>query len=255
MHLLGVLWLALSAFNAVGGLFLLILGSALFPHLREMQGVPPDVPVGFLIRLFSMLGVIVLAKRRLADSSPDGDYCSARPGADVRTCAGVYLAIRYTVRHGARRLHAVGIAVQSVAAGIRRLGHGAGERQRPRAGGTTDVSKRDERVNDSAATPLENAAHVINAAKRPPKNRAYLIILDDTMFPHDVRGRLARTPEADEVFVREKCSSFTEIIDIPARVLSSDAIRLTHRSGVDSNLQPGAAQGARRGDPEMGNVR
>jgi hypothetical protein len=62
VHLLGVLWLALSAFNAVGGLFLLILGSALFPHLHEMQVVPPDVPVGFLTSLFSMLGVIVLAK-------------------------------------------------------------------------------------------------------------------------------------------------------------------------------------------------
>ena len=38
VHLLGVLWLALSAFNAVGGLFLLILGSALFPHLHENAG-------------------------------------------------------------------------------------------------------------------------------------------------------------------------------------------------------------------------
>ena len=61
-HLLGVLWLALSAFNAVGGLFLLILGSALFPHLHEMKGVPPDVPTGFLTSLFTALGIIALAK-------------------------------------------------------------------------------------------------------------------------------------------------------------------------------------------------
>lgn len=61
-HLLGVLWLALSAFNAVGGLFLLILGSALFPHLHEMKGLPPDVPSGFLTSLFNTLGIIVLAK-------------------------------------------------------------------------------------------------------------------------------------------------------------------------------------------------
>ncbi len=61
-HLLGILWLAISAFNALGGLFLLILGNTLFPHLREMKGVPPDVPVGFLTALFTTLGVIVLAK-------------------------------------------------------------------------------------------------------------------------------------------------------------------------------------------------
>jgi len=62
LHLLGVLWFALSAFNALGGLFLLILGSALFPHLREIKGVPPDVPVGFLTSLFTTLGIVVLAK-------------------------------------------------------------------------------------------------------------------------------------------------------------------------------------------------
>lgn len=62
VHLLGILWFALSALNALGGLFLLILGSTLFPHLREMRGVPPDVPVGFLTSLFTTLGIVVLAK-------------------------------------------------------------------------------------------------------------------------------------------------------------------------------------------------
>lgn len=62
VHLLGILWLAMSAFNAVGGLILLILGNALFPHLREMKDVPPDVPTGFLTALFTTLGIIVLAK-------------------------------------------------------------------------------------------------------------------------------------------------------------------------------------------------
>ena len=41
---------------------LLVLGNALFPHLREMRDVPPDVPTGFLTALFTTLGVIVLAK-------------------------------------------------------------------------------------------------------------------------------------------------------------------------------------------------
>jgi len=62
LNLLGILWFALSAFNGVGGLFLMILGTALFPHLREMRGVPRDVPTGFLTSLFSTLGMIVLAK-------------------------------------------------------------------------------------------------------------------------------------------------------------------------------------------------
>jgi len=62
VHLLGILWFALSALNALGGLFLLLLGNTLFPHLREIKGVPPDVPVSFLTSLFTTLGIIVLAK-------------------------------------------------------------------------------------------------------------------------------------------------------------------------------------------------
>jgi len=62
IHLLAILWFALSAFNALAGMFLLILGTSLFPHLHEMKGVPPDVPIGFLTALFSTLGIIVLAK-------------------------------------------------------------------------------------------------------------------------------------------------------------------------------------------------
>lgn len=62
VHLLGILWLAMSALNAVGGLVLLILGNVFFPHLREMQGVPADVPVGFLSALMTTLGIVVLAK-------------------------------------------------------------------------------------------------------------------------------------------------------------------------------------------------
>jgi hypothetical protein len=62
VHLLGVLWLALSAFNVVGGLVLLILGTTFFPHLHNMTNVPPDVPVGFLSALFCTLGALVLAK-------------------------------------------------------------------------------------------------------------------------------------------------------------------------------------------------
>ena len=64
-HLLGILWLALSALNTVGGLVLLILGGTFFPHLREMGVAPPNVPVGFLSSLMTTLGILVLAKSAL----------------------------------------------------------------------------------------------------------------------------------------------------------------------------------------------
>jgi amino acid transporter len=62
VHLLAILWLAFSAFNTLGGLVLLVLGNAVFPHLHEMKDVPSDVPTGFLTALFTTLGIIVLAK-------------------------------------------------------------------------------------------------------------------------------------------------------------------------------------------------
>ena len=61
VHLLGIMWLAMSAFNAVGGVVLYILANTLFAHLHEM-GAPPDAPVGFLRPLLSVLGILVLAK-------------------------------------------------------------------------------------------------------------------------------------------------------------------------------------------------
>ena len=61
VHLLGILWLALSALNAAGGLILIVVGSTLFSHLHEM-GAPPEVPTGFLSSIVSTLGILVLAK-------------------------------------------------------------------------------------------------------------------------------------------------------------------------------------------------
>jgi hypothetical protein len=65
IRLLGILWLALSALNAVAGVVLFIIGNTVFAHLHEMGGVPPDVPAGFLHSLFSTIGVLVLAKAAL----------------------------------------------------------------------------------------------------------------------------------------------------------------------------------------------
>jgi hypothetical protein len=61
VHLLGILWLAVSAFNAVAGLILLVVANTLFAHLHEM-GAPPQVPTGFLESLLTTIGIIILAK-------------------------------------------------------------------------------------------------------------------------------------------------------------------------------------------------
>jgi hypothetical protein len=63
VQLVGLLWLAVSAFNAVGGVILLVLANTLFAHLHEM-GAPPEATAatGFLRPLLSVIGILVLAK-------------------------------------------------------------------------------------------------------------------------------------------------------------------------------------------------
>jgi hypothetical protein len=61
VHLLGILWLAMSALNAVGGLVLIVVANTFFPHLHEL-GAPADVPTGFLSAIVGTIGIIVLAK-------------------------------------------------------------------------------------------------------------------------------------------------------------------------------------------------
>jgi len=61
-HLLAILWFAYSALHALAGLLVFIVGTALFPHLRAMNKVPPDVPIGFLSALLSTIGIFILAK-------------------------------------------------------------------------------------------------------------------------------------------------------------------------------------------------
>jgi hypothetical protein len=62
VRLLGILWLAMSALNAVAGVVLFLLANTVFAHLHEMRGVPPDVPAGFLRSLFATLGFLILVK-------------------------------------------------------------------------------------------------------------------------------------------------------------------------------------------------
>jgi len=65
IRLLGILWLALSAINAVVGVVLFVIANTVFAHLHELGGVPPDVPAGFLRSLFTTVGILILAKSAL----------------------------------------------------------------------------------------------------------------------------------------------------------------------------------------------
>ena len=59
VRLLGILWMALSAVNVLGGGVLLIIANTLFAHWNQFPG---NVHPFFLRPLLSFIGVLVLAK-------------------------------------------------------------------------------------------------------------------------------------------------------------------------------------------------
>jgi hypothetical protein len=59
-HLLGILWLAISAFNTIAGVVLYVLANTLFAHLHELGA--PQAPTAFLRPLLTVIGIFVLAK-------------------------------------------------------------------------------------------------------------------------------------------------------------------------------------------------
>jgi hypothetical protein len=61
VHLLGILWLAISAFNTIGAVVVFIVANTLFPHLHEL-GAPPQVPTNLPHMLLSVIAVFILAK-------------------------------------------------------------------------------------------------------------------------------------------------------------------------------------------------
>ena len=60
LQLLGILWLAISAFNTIGGVVLYVLANTLFAHLHELGA--PEAPTAFLRPLLSVVGIFILAK-------------------------------------------------------------------------------------------------------------------------------------------------------------------------------------------------
>jgi len=60
IHLLGILWLAISAFNTIGGVVLYVVANTLFAHMRDLGA--PEAPTAFLRPLLSVIAILVLAK-------------------------------------------------------------------------------------------------------------------------------------------------------------------------------------------------
>jgi len=60
VRLVGILWLALSAFNALAGFVLLIVATELIPHIQASGEAGPDFPGNFLTTLLGVIGVAVL---------------------------------------------------------------------------------------------------------------------------------------------------------------------------------------------------
>lgn len=62
-HLLGILWLAFSAFNTIGGVVLYILANTLFANPHRLGA--PGAPTQFLHPLLAAVGIFVLVKAAL----------------------------------------------------------------------------------------------------------------------------------------------------------------------------------------------
>jgi hypothetical protein len=65
IRLLGILWLAISAFNTLSGLAILLVAKPVLLHLRELGEGPPQFVQGFLQPLLILVAIFVLSKALL----------------------------------------------------------------------------------------------------------------------------------------------------------------------------------------------
>jgi predicted nucleic acid-binding Zn ribbon protein len=87
IRLLGILWLALSAFNAMGAAVLFTLSNTLFLHLHEGSGPPP-----WLHPFLSFIAVIIVAKA-LAGVLVGWGLLHREPWARIVTIILAFLAL------------------------------------------------------------------------------------------------------------------------------------------------------------------
>src|SRR5207237_9507068 len=60
IRLLGILWLAISAFNALSGLAILLVAKPVLLHLHELGQGPPEFVQGSLTPLLTLVAVCIL---------------------------------------------------------------------------------------------------------------------------------------------------------------------------------------------------
>src|SRR5207245_10130418 len=65
IRLLGILWLAISAFITLSGLAILLVAKPVLLHLRELGQGPPEFVQGFLQPLLTLVAIFVLSKALL----------------------------------------------------------------------------------------------------------------------------------------------------------------------------------------------
>jgi zinc-ribbon domain len=65
IRLLGILWLAVSAFNTLGGLAILLVAKPVLLHLRELGQGPPEFAWGFIQPLLTLVAIFFLSKALL----------------------------------------------------------------------------------------------------------------------------------------------------------------------------------------------
>ena len=61
IRVLGILWLVVGGIDALGGIFMWFIGSALFASMAQMNP-PSGMPVGFMQVVFGIVGFLILIK-------------------------------------------------------------------------------------------------------------------------------------------------------------------------------------------------
>ncbi|MGO9650229.1 MAG: zinc-ribbon domain-containing protein [Terriglobales bacterium] len=90
IRLLGILWLALSAFNAVGAVILYVLANTLFRHMAEIGG--PAAATAWLRPFLGVIALIIAGKAALGFATGWG-LLQREPWARMLTIVLAFLAL------------------------------------------------------------------------------------------------------------------------------------------------------------------
>ncbi len=91
IRLLGILWLALSALNALGGVILFIVANTIFAHRWPGMG-PEGGPPMFLHPLLSFIGILILVKAAAGFTAGWG-LLQREPWARILTLIVAFLSL------------------------------------------------------------------------------------------------------------------------------------------------------------------